>query len=92
MRQSYANDLGDSRRWSAVTDSVNQAKGDQDPAEWLPPYDKCRYLREWVAVKHRWRLTVDSAEKSALQSLASGCSNSTITVTLAQSLAESLAE
>ena len=50
-----------------VTDTVNQTKGDQDPAEWLPTYDNCRYLREWVAVKHRWRLSVDSAEKSALQ-------------------------
>ncbi len=35
-------------------------------------------------MKHRWRLTVDSAEKGALQSLASGCSNDTITVTLAR--------
>ena len=84
VRQSYANDLGDSRSLVGVTDSVNQAKGDQDPAEWLPTYDNCRYLREWVAVKHRWRLTVDSAEKSALPSLASGCSNATITVTLAR--------
>ncbi len=84
VRQSYANDLGDSRSLVGVTDSVNQTKGDQDPAEWLPTYDNCRYLREWVAVKHRWRLSVDSAEKSALQSLASGCSNDTITVTLAR--------
>ena len=36
------------------------------PAEWLPIYDRCRYLRDWVAVKHRWRLTVDSTEKAAL--------------------------
>jgi hypothetical protein len=84
VRQSYANDLGDSRSLVGVTDSVNQAKSDQDPNEWMPTYDKCRYLREWVAVKHRWRLTVDSAEKSTLQSLASGCTNSTITVTLAR--------
>ena len=84
VRQSYANDLGDSRSLVGVTDSVNQAKGDQDPNEWMPTYDKCRYLREWVAVKHRWRLTVDSAEKSALQSLSAGCSNDTITVTLAR--------
>ena len=27
---------------------------------------------EWVAVKHRWRLKVDSAEKSTLRSLAAG--------------------
>ena len=67
-----------------VTDNVNQAKGDQDVAEWLPRYDQCRYLREYVAVKHRWRLAVDSAEKSAMKSLAATCTNSTITVTLAR--------
>jgi hypothetical protein len=84
VRQSYANDLGDSRSLVGVTDNVNQEKGDQDPREWMPTYDKCRYLREWVAVKHRWRLTVDSGEKSALSSLAAGCTNTTITVTLAR--------
>lgn len=83
-RQAYANDLGDSRSLVGVTDNVNQAKGDQDPAEWLPTYSKCRYLRQWVAVKHRWRLSVNSGEKSALSSLAAGCTNSTITVTLAR--------
>ena len=36
VRQSYANDLGDSRSLVGVTDSVNQAKGDQDPNEWMP--------------------------------------------------------
>ena len=84
VRQSYANDLGDSRSLVGVTDNVNQEKGDQDPREWMPIYDKCRSLREWVAVKHRWRLTVDSGEKSALSSLAAGCTNTTITVTLAR--------
>jgi hypothetical protein len=83
-RQAYANDLGDSRSLVGVTDSVNAAKGDQDPREWLPAYDRCRYLREWVAVKLRWRLSVDSGEKTALQSLAAGCTNSTITVTRAR--------
>jgi hypothetical protein len=83
-RQAYANDLGDYRSLVGVTDNVNQSKGDQDPTTWMPQYDTCRYLREWVAVKHRWRLSVDSAEWSALQSLASGCTNTTITVTLAR--------
>ena len=67
-----------------MTDNVNQAKGDQDPANWLPQYDKCRYLREFVAVKLRWRLSIDSAEKQAMTSLASSCTNSTITVTRAR--------
>ena len=83
QRQAYANDLGDYRTLVGVTDTVNQAKGDKDLAEWQPTYDKCRYLREYVAVKIRWRLSVNSAEKTAMQSLAAGCTNSTITVTRA---------
>ena len=83
-RRRYANDLGDTRSLVGVTDSVNQAKGDQDVAQWLPQFSKCRYLREWVAVKHRWRLSVNSAEKSAMSNLAATCTNSTITVTLAR--------
>src|SRR5262245_19076704 len=84
-RQAFANDLGDSRSLVAVTDNVNQSKGDRDPAQWLPPYGpaRCRYITEWVAVKLRWRLTVDSTEKSALTSNANSCTNVTITVTRA---------
>ena len=80
-RQSFANDLGDSRSLIAVTDNVNQSKGDQDPATWLPTYDRCRYLEEWTAVKIRWGLTVDSAEQDALISLGSQCPNVTLSVT-----------
>ncbi|WP_067439214.1 HNH endonuclease family protein [Nocardioides jensenii] len=83
-RERYANDLGDYRTLVGVTDNVNQAKSDQDVREWLPAYDKCRYLREFVAVKHRWRLSVDSGEKSAMSTLAGTCTNTTITVTLAR--------
>ncbi|MBZ5737613.1 HNH endonuclease family protein [Nocardioides mangrovi] len=83
-RQSYANDLGDYRTLVGVTAALNRSKGDQDIAEWLPPQQQCRYLREWVAVKHRWSLSVDSAEKSAMTALVSsaGCTG-TITVTVA---------
>ena len=81
-REAYANDLGDARTLAAVTDNVNQSKSDQDPSTWLPTYDKCRYVAEWVAVKIRWGLSADSAEKSVLNSYASSCSN-TVTVTTA---------
>jgi len=83
QRQSFANDLGDSRSLVGVTDTVNQSKGDQDPTTWMPTYDKCRYLREWVAVRLRWRLSVDSTEKSTLSSRAGSCTKTTITVTRA---------
>lgn len=74
-REAYANDLDFYGSLIAVSASTNRSKGDQDPAEWTPPAGyACRYATEWVSVKHRWGLSVDSTEKSALTSLASGCS------------------
>ncbi|MEV4420412.1 HNH endonuclease family protein [Patulibacter sp. NPDC049589] len=80
-RESYANDLGDPRTLIAVTDNVNQAKGDQDPAEWEPPLAsyRCTYVKDWVAVKLRWALKVDDAERTALASRAASCPATTVT-------------
>lgn len=69
-RKNYANDLG--VRWAliAVSAASNRSKGDQDPAGWLPPSVgyRCQYLAIWVAIKARWDLTIDPAEKSAIAS------------------------
>jgi hypothetical protein len=81
-REAYANDLGDSRSLVAVTASFNRSKGDQDVAEWLPPINTCRYIKDWVATKIRWSLQADSAEVGALQSAASGCTDSAMSVTV----------
>ncbi|BFP55574.1 HNH endonuclease family protein [Streptomyces sp. CMC78] len=74
QRQAFANDLT-RPQLIAVTDNVNQSKGDKDPAEWMPPSSsyKCTYVRAWVHVKKHYNLSVDSAEKSALQSALNGC-------------------
>lgn len=82
-RRRFANDLDDDRSLVAVTDNVNQAKGDRDPAEWLPDQQVCRYVAEWVAVKTRWSLAVDPAERDALVTAAGDCSDQVIDVTLA---------
>lgn len=79
-RTRYANDLGDSRSLVAVTASSNRSKGDRDPAEWMPQLGRCTYVKQWVAVKIRWRLNVDSTEKQALARQASTCTNAIITV------------
>ncbi|MFD3514033.1 HNH endonuclease family protein [Streptomyces sp. NPDC058657] len=73
-RQSFANDLT-RPQLIAVTDNVNQEKGDKDPAEWLPPRTAytCTYVRMWVHVKHHWKLTVDQAEKTALTGVLNNC-------------------
>ena len=88
QRKAYANDLGDGRTLVGVTDTVNAAKGDKDPTAWLPPKaaERCHYIGSWVAVKIRWKLKVDQAEKNKLRSLANACPNVTITVARATAL------
>ncbi|KUL75023.1 MULTISPECIES: HNH endonuclease family protein [unclassified Streptomyces] len=73
-RQSFANDLT-RPQLIAVTDDVNQSKGDQDPATWMPSRTayRCTYVRAWVQVKYYYDLSVDSAEKSALQNHLASC-------------------
>ncbi|GAA4568977.1 HNH endonuclease family protein [Planotetraspora kaengkrachanensis] len=73
-RQAFANDLSRPQLW-AVTDNVNQSKGDQDPATWKPSLTsfRCTYARAWVQVKSTYGLSVDSAEKSALNSMLAAC-------------------
>ena len=83
-RQRYANDLGDARSLVAVSASSNRSKSDQDPAEWLPEFGRCTYVRHWVAVKVRWSLTVNAVEKQALSRVASGCTNTVLRVTKAR--------
>ncbi|KUL45693.1 HNH endonuclease family protein [Streptomyces regalis] len=73
-RQAFANDLT-RPQLIAVTDNVNQAKGDQDPATWMPSVSsyRCTYVRAWVQVKYYYDLSVDSAEKSALTNYLANC-------------------
>jgi hypothetical protein len=70
-RRAFANDLSDSRSLMAVTDSVNQSKGDRDPSQWLPPRRdyRCTYISIWLAVKARWVLTVDPSEAGMIRSM-----------------------
>jgi Protein of unknown function (DUF1524) len=85
-RRAFANDLGDPRSLVAVTASVNRSKADQDPATWLPPDPAatCRFLTEWVVVKHRWRLTADPVERAALGDGVRECEDVSITYTSAR--------
>jgi hypothetical protein len=73
-RQAFANDIT-RPQLIAVTDNVNQSKGDDDPAEWMPSVTsyRCTYVRAWVQVKYYYDLSVDSAEKSALTSYLANC-------------------
>lgn len=73
-RQQFANDLSISQL-IAVSASSNRSKGDKDPSEWQPTNGSvhCIYAREWIWVKYTYGLSLQSAEKTALQQMLAAC-------------------
>ena len=73
QRQAYANDLENSEALIAVTLSTNRSKSDKDPSLWMPSNDQCTYIQNWISVKAKYSLTVDTKEAAKLNSLISTC-------------------
>ncbi len=74
QRQAFANDLT-APQLIAVTDNVNQEKGDKSPDAWKPPSTGywCTYAKMWTTVKAKYKLTIKSAEKTALTDMLDRC-------------------
>lgn len=77
QREAFANDLGFGPSLIAVSATTNRSKSDRDPASWTPPANgyRCTYAKDWIRVKYRWHLAIDSSEKSALRRELSTCAN-----------------
>ncbi|WP_432893936.1 HNH endonuclease family protein [Kribbella sp. CA-245084] len=73
-RQEFANNLTISQL-IAVSASSNRSKGDRDPSEWQPTNTAvhCIYARYWIWVKYTYKLSLQSAEKTALQQMLGTC-------------------
>ena len=48
-------------------------KRDKDAADWLPPRNRCWFVRTVIAIKRRYRLTVDRRERDALAMVMRQC-------------------
>ena len=73
-RFAYGNDLTDPRTLRAVSMTSNSSKGDKDPSNWLPSStsDVCPYVADWVSIKVRWQLSMDSSEYGRIRNLLRG--------------------
>jgi hypothetical protein len=72
LREQYANDPV---VLLAVDGPKNEAKGDADASQWLPPnraYD-CTYVVKQIAIKTKYRLWVTQDERDAIGNVLGGC-------------------
>lgn len=67
----FANDVDEPRTLRVATGAVNEAKGADNPVNWLPPDDAavCQYLADWVSIKAQWGLTMDESEHGRVRNL-----------------------
>ena len=71
----------------AVNRCGARGKCGYDPAEWLPPMNKCWFAGRVVAVKRAYRLTVDRREAAALARVLAGCGSTAMIVTAPRAIA-----
>ncbi len=73
--QERRNLANDPRNLQAVDGRTNQAKGDSDASEWLPPNVDyhCDYVSRQVEVKVEYRLWVTPDEREAMARVLSSC-------------------
>lgn len=59
----------------AVAGAVNQDKGDQEPATWMPPNTafRCQYAMQFIAVIRGYALPIDAPSAAALRDAAATC-------------------
>jgi uncharacterized protein DUF1524 len=71
-RLAYANDR---LVLLAVDGPTNEAKGDRDASNWLPPRHSfdCRYVAKQIAIKEKYGLWVTSAEHTKMAKELAGC-------------------
>ena len=70
-RKEFARDL---LNLTLASPGVNRdQKSDKDAADWLPDVNQCWYADRIVQVKAKYNLTVDPAERDALEQVLSAC-------------------
>ncbi|MEK2688543.1 DUF1524 domain-containing protein [Bdellovibrio sp. GT3] len=68
LRCLYANYMGLREHLVSAEAHENMSKGDRGPEGYLPPYEpgRCQYIRNWLAIKMLWRLTLNPDEAQAV--------------------------
>lgn len=84
----YANYLGEDFHLLSVSGTENMKKGERTPAEYMPPNSSyaCTYVRNWLAVKMLWGLTMTVAEADAISEVLSenDCAESDFRISAAE--------
>lgn len=57
-------------------------KRDKDATEWLPPQNRCWFANRVVEIKRKYGMTVDPAERDALQSVLAECESTAMSAIL----------
>ena len=71
QRRAFARDLENLTLASPTLD--RGVKAENDAADWLPDFNACWFASAVVAVRRKYELTVDEAERDALEAVLSEC-------------------
>lgn len=71
VKINFSNDL---ENIALASPSVNRSKSARDPADWLPDHNACWYVWQYLHIKRKYEMTIDEAEKNAIDKVLQDCS------------------
>ena len=66
----FSNDL---ENIALTSPSLNRSKSARDPADWLPEHNACWYVWQHMRIKRKYQLSIDEAEKNAIENVLQKC-------------------
>lgn len=69
QRNEYANNYIDEYHLTPLSIYNNRSKGSKGPDRWLPPYNRCLYIKTFIAIVHKYDLKFTEIEKTKIDSI-----------------------
>lgn len=68
-RNSFANNYTDQYHLVPLSVYSNRSKGDKGPDRWMPPYNRCLYIKTFINIVNKYKLNFTEKEKNDIDLL-----------------------
>lgn len=69
QRNDYANNYVDQYHLVPLSSHNNRSKGDRGPDRWMPPYNRCLYIKTFISIVNKYKLNFTINEKNKINEL-----------------------
>jgi len=69
QRNDFANNYSDEHHLVLLSVYSNRSKGSKGPDKWMPPYNRCLYVKTFIKIVNKYELKFDLNEKNKINEI-----------------------